>query len=281
MQSVRTVAALRDAVGASPGPVGFVPTMGALHIGHRSLVVAARRECATVVASVFVNPTQFGPNEDYGTYPRDEPRDLQLLADAGCDIAFLPTVEEVYPPGDATVVRVRGLTTVLEGAHRPGHFDGVTTVVARLLNMVQPQRAYFGQKDAQQLAVIRRMVADLAMPVAVVGCPTVREADGLAYSSRNVYLNSGERAQAVALSAGLARAEAAFAAGEHDPDRLRRLVREEIAAMSLAEIDYVSMADGETLEELHSPPSRACPALLSVAVRFGGTRLIDNVVLTP
>ena len=275
----RTVAELRAARRYARAPVGFVPTMGYLHEGHISLVQAAREECATVVASIFVNPTQFGPNEDFERYPRDEPRDLALLEGAGVDLVLLPGVEDIYPRGDATRVHVSRLTEVLEGARRPGHFDGVTTVVARLFNIVQPDRAYFGRKDAQQLAVIRRMARDLHFAVEVVGCPTVREADGLAFSSRNVYLGAEERAQAVALSRGLRAAEAAFASGERDAERLRSLARAPIEAAPLAQIDYVSLADADTLEELARQVER--PALLSMAVRFGTTRLIDNTTLEP
>ena len=253
--------------------------MGALHAGHISLVEAARAECATVAASIFVNPTQFGPNEDFERYPRDETRDIGLLEAAGVDLVLLPAVEDIYPPGDATRVHVSGLTDVLEGARRPGHFDGVTTVVARLFNIVQPDRAYFGRKDAQQLAVITRMARDLHFPVTIVPRPTMREADGLAMSSRNVYLSPEQRAQAVALSAGLRAAEAAFAAGERDAECLRRLARAPIEAAPLAEIDYVSLADASTLTELDG--TVAGPALLSMAVRFGATRLIDNTTLEP
>ena len=253
--------------------------MGALHEGHLSLVDRARAECASVVASLFVNPTQFAPGEDFGRYPRDEERDLGLFEARGVDLVFAPGVEEMYPRGHATTVRVGAIAERLEGAHRAGHFDGVATVVARLLAAVQPDRAYFGQKDAQQLIVVRRMVADLALPVEIVGCPTVRDADGLALSSRNAYLSPGERGQALALSRGLRSAGETFAAGERDADRLRAIVRAEIEAQPLARIDYVSLADAETLDELSA--EIAAPALLLLAVRFGGTRLIDNVALDP
>ena len=279
MQVTRTIADLRAARRHAPAPVGLVPTMGALHNGHLSLVKRARDECATVIASLFVNPTQFGPNEDFERYPRDEGRDFALLREHGVDIVLAPPVEEVYAPGHATTVRVAGVTERLEGAHRPGHFDGVTTVVAKLLSMVQPDSAYFGQKDAQQLVVIRALVRDLDMPVAVVECPTVREPDGLALSSRNVYLSAEEREQALSLSLGLRHAREAFDGGERDAERLRTLARETIEARPLAVIDYVSLADAVTLDELEGSVER--PALLSLAVRFGGTRLIDNVTLTP
>ena len=279
MELARTIAECHRLRGAATGDIGLVPTMGALHKGHLSLVAAARAGCDTVVASIFVNPTQFGPNEDLHRYPRDEGGDLALLAAADVHIVFLPPVSEIYPDGYATTVTVRGVTEVLEGARRPGHFDGVATVVSKLFNIVQPHRAYFGQKDAQQLAVIRRMTRDLDMPVEIVGCPTVREADGLAISSRNVFLDAGGREQAVSLPRGLRRAAAAFAGGMRDAASLRRLIRDEIEAQPLAEIDYVSVADGETLVELDATVEAT--ALCSVAVRFGGTRLIDNVVLTP
>ena len=253
--------------------------MGYLHVGHMALVEAARRDSATVVTSIFVNPTQFGPGEDFERYPRDEDRDIALLEQHGCDLAFIPTVDEIYPPGDATRVVVRRISEVLEGARRPGHFDGVATVVTRLFNMVQPERAYFGQKDAQQVAVLDRMVTDLAIPVSIVRCPIVREPDGLACSSRNVYLTPEQRAQAVALSEGLRRAEEAFAAGVRDPAQLRALVAAPLAARPLAEIEYISVADAQTLDELDGSITRA--ALVSLAVRFGSTRLIDNTVLAP
>ncbi len=251
--------------------------MGALHEGHLSLVERAREECATVVASLFVNPTQFGPNEDFERYPRDESTDIALLEQYGVDLLFAPSVEEMYAPGDATTVHVAEVTDRLEGAQRPGHFDGVATVVAKLLNIVQPDRAYFGEKDAQQLLVIRKMVRETHLPAEIVGCPTVREADGLALSSRNVYLSAEERRQALSLSAGLVRARRAFEGGERDPERLRALVRTTIEAQPLASIDYVSLADAGTLDELDGPVLQA--ALLSLAVRFGRTRLIDNVTL--
>ena len=253
--------------------------MGALHDGHLSLVAAARRECATVVASIFVNPKQFGPNEDLGSYPRDEAGDLRKLEQAGVDLLFMPGLTEIYPEGHQTTVHVGGVAAVLEGERRPGHFGGVATVVAKLFGTVQPDRAYFGQKDAQQLVVIRSLVRDLDLPVQVVGCPTVREPDGLALSSRNVYLSADQREQALSLSRGLRKAEGSFAGGVRDADALRRMVRETIEAQPLAEIDYVSVAGAESLVELSGELS--APALCSVAVRFGRTRLIDNVVLTP
>ncbi len=273
----RSIAELRTALRAPAAPVGLVPTMGFLHEGHLSLVEAAKAQCPTVVVSIFVNPTQFGPNEDFEDYPRDEDRDLDLLGDAGADIAFMPSVEEIYPPGESTRVRVGGLSEVLEGDRRPGHFEGVATVVARLFLMVQPDRAYFGEKDAQQLAVLKRMTADMHFPIEVVGCTTVREPDGLARSSRNIYLTPDERAQAPVLHASLRAAAAAFEDGERDASALRTLVRNRIAAEPLAEIDYISLADSETLAEIEGAVEP--PALLSLAVRFGAARLIDNVTL--
>lgn len=279
MLVVRSAGALRAARSESAAPVGFVPTMGYLHEGHLSLVHAARAECRMVVASIFVNPTQFAPGEDFERYPRDEPHDLALLEGAGVDLVFVPPVEELYSPGDTTRVTVSALSHMLEGARRPGHFDGVATVVAKLFHIVRPDRAYFGQKDAQQLAVIRRMTRDLLLPVTVVGCPTVREPDGLACSSRNVYLSAEQRAQAVALSGGLRAAEAAFAAGERDAEVLRRVARAPIEARPLASIDYLSLADAELLTEIQGRVTG--PVLLSMAVAFGATHLLDNTTLRP
>jgi len=257
--------------------LGFVPTMGYLHEGHLSLVRRAKTECGAAAISIFVNPTQFGPNEDFARYPRDPERDLALLREAGADWVFLPEVETMYPPGATTSVDVGGVTAMLEGAVRPGHFRGVATIVAKLFNIVQPTRAYFGQKDAQQCAVIRRMVRDLDMAVEVVVCPTVRESDGLAMSSRNAYLKPAERQAATVLYRALCAAEARHASGERDAEALRETVRAVLATTPHSGIDYVSVADPEALTEL----DRVGPdgALLSLAVRFGATRLIDNLVL--
>jgi pantoate--beta-alanine ligase len=279
MRVARTIAELRAARAALPAPVGLVPTMGALHEGHLSLVRRAHEQCASVVASLFVNPTQFGPNEDLARYPRDEQRDARLFAETGADLLFAPGVEEIYPPGHTTAVSVSRLSERLEGGHRPGHLEGVATVVTVLLSIVAPDRAYFGEKDAQQLAVIRRLVRDLALPVEVVGCTTVRDRDGLALSSRNVYLSAEERRQALALSAGLAAAGAAFEDGVRDAETLRRIVRDRVEAQPLAAPDYISLADAETLEELDG--ELRGDALLSLAVRVGTTRLIDNMTLRP
>jgi pantoate--beta-alanine ligase len=269
---VRTRAELREARAALASPVGFVPTMGALHEGHASLVRRARAECQSVAASIFVNPTQFGANEDLGRYPRDEAGDLALLESLGVDLAFLPAVEEIYPPGASMSVDVGRLGDVLEGAARPGHFRGVATVVTILFNLVAPDRAYFGQKDGQQSVVVRRLVRDLGLPVEIVICPTVREADGLAVSSRNRFLTADERAQAPTLHRALQAAADALASGEKSADRLRALMTAELATASLGSVDYVSLADAETLAELEVVDR---PALASLAVRFPSARLID------
>lgn len=250
--------------------------MGALHQGHLSLVRRARLHCATVVVSVFVNPAQFGPGEDFAAYPRDTERDLALLRQEGVDLVFLPAVEEVYPPGFDTAVVVGGVAEPLEGAARPGHFRGVATVVAKLFNLVQPDRAYFGQKDAQQVAVIRKMVADLALPIEIVGLPIVREPDGLALSSRNVYLSAEERQAARVLRRSLQTAEHLFAGGERHAPRIQAAVLAALSEEPLARAEYVSVADPETLQELGTIPARA---LVAMAVRVGNTRLIDNVEL--
>jgi pantoate--beta-alanine ligase len=272
----RTIDELRAWRCALEGDVGLVPTMGYLHEGHLSLVRAARSENAHVVTTIFVNPTQFAPNEDLARYPRDESRDLSLLEAERADAVFAPEVREMYPEGFATYVTVENLTSRLEGASRPTHFRGVTTIVLKLLNLIQPQRAYFGRKDAQQLAVIRRMVRDLDVPVDVIGMPIVREPDGLAMSSRNAYLTPEQRAAAPVLSRALAFAEHLFDDGVRDASQIRRGVEATLRAQPLAEIDYVSVADPDSLEEMDTIASTA---LVSLAVRFGPTRLIDNIVL--
>jgi pantoate--beta-alanine ligase len=258
------------------GSVGLVPTMGYLHEGHLSLARRARAECAHVIVSIFVNPTQFGPKEDLSKYPRDLDRDLSLLETAGVDLVWTPQPEEVYLPGFQTWVEVQEMTRPLEGAMRPGHFRGVTTVVAKLFNAVQPDKAYFGQKDAQQAAVIRQMVKDLNFPLELIVCPTVREPDGLAMSSRNVYLDPRQRKAATVLYRSLTAAKAAYQQGEHDAERLRQIMKDAIAAEPSAQMQYVSCADYETLQELETVTGKA---LLSMAVFFGKTRLIDNLVL--
>jgi pantoate--beta-alanine ligase len=276
MITATTLKELRLARASLPGPVGFVPTMGFLHEGHLSLVRRARQECASVVVSIFVNPTQFGPKEDLGAYPRDLERDLALLAHENVDLVWSPTAEEMYPGGFQTWVTVQEVSQPLEGAMRPGHFRGVATVVAKLFNAVQPDRAYFGQKDAQQAVVIRQMTRDLSYPLEIVVSPIMREPDGLALSSRNVYLNPQERQAAVVLSRSLEAARQAYARGERDANRLRQIMLDILEAQPLANPQYVSCADPITLQELETI-SRG--ALLSMAVYVGRTRLIDNTVL--
>jgi len=276
MHVATTVAEMRTLRRAMSGDVGFVPTMGYLHEGHLSLVRAARDANPNVVASIFVNPTQFGPGEDFDRYPRDEDRDLSLLRDERVDVVFMPSVEEMYPDGGSTFVVVEGITDVLEGAHRPTHFRGVTTVVAKLFNIVQPTRAYFGQKDAQQLAVIRKMMRDLLRDIEIVALPTVREPDGLAMSSRNAYLSPEERQAALVLSKALGRAKELFDDGVRNADPIRSAMNDLLGAEPLARVDYVSVADTETLQELETIAGNA---LVSLAVRIGKTRLIDNVKL--
>lgn len=276
MNIVTTLTELHLARAALMEPVGFVPTMGYLHEGHLSLARQARKECASVVASIFVNPTQFGPQEDLAAYPRDLPRDLHLLEKEGVDLVWTPSIEVMYPPGFQTWITVEELTSQLEGIQRPGHFRGVTTVVAKLFNAIAPQKAYFGQKDAQQAAVIRRMVQDLNMPVQIVVCPIVREADGLAMSSRNVYLSAAERQAAPVLYRALQAARNAYEGGERSAEKLRQVMQAVLAETKLARPQYISCADPETLQELDWVGEGA---LLSMAVYFGKTRLIDNVLL--
>ena len=270
---LRTREELQRALAVVSRPVGLVPTMGWLHDGHRALIRQARAESATTVVSIFVNPRQFGDPNDLDQYPRNEARDIAISEAEGVDIVFAPSVEEIYPPGSDTTVSVGALARVLEGAARPGHFDGVATVVAILFDLVGGERAYFGQKDAQQVLVIGRMAADLAIPIQVVGCPTVREPDGLALSSRNVHLSPAERAAAPVLRRALLAARGDWEVGERSGDALRAVMRKVLAAEPLANVDYVSAADASTLEELDRVDR---PTLLSLAVRFGTTRLIDN-----
>jgi pantoate--beta-alanine ligase len=275
MRTVIFLPELRSARTSLTGTVGLVPTMGYLHEGHLSLIRRARQDCDHVAVSIFVNPTQFGPMEDLAKYPRDLDRDLKLI-EPYTDLLWLPTAEIMYPPGYQTWVEVESVTRPLEGAMRPGHFRGVTTVVAKLFNAVQPDRAYFGQKDAQQAAVIRQMVRDLNFPIEVVVCPIVREPDGLAMSSRNVYLDPEQRQAAVVLNRSLAEAKQAYDNGERDAGMLRQVMRDVLASEPLAEVQYVSCADYDTLEELTGIKRKA---LLSMAVFIGKTRLIDNFVL--
>ncbi|HLG51209.1 MAG TPA: pantoate--beta-alanine ligase [Chloroflexota bacterium] len=276
MKVVATIKDVRAARAALPSPVGFVPTMGYLHEGHLALVRAARTQNQSVVVSIFVNPKQFGPNEDYASYPRDLDRDLRLLEQEAVDLVFAPSVEEMYPPGFSTFVDVGPLGEILEGARRPGHFRGVATVVTRLFCLIQPDRAYFGQKDAQQCVVIKKLVADLGLPIEIVTVPTVREPDGLAMSSRNVYLDPEQRVAARVLSASLRAAAEAYERGERNAEALRRLVSQIIAGEPRAQLDYVSVADAETLEELSTVDR---PALISLAAWIGRARLIDNIIV--
>lgn len=277
MRVVRTVPELREARSAFGDSVGFVPTMGFLHEGHLSLVRRARSECATVIVSIFVNPTQFGPNEDLSAYPRDLDRDLSMLETAGTDLVFAPTVADLYPPGLGAFVDPGPLAERLEGAARPGHFRGVATVVTKLFNVTRPDRAYFGQKDAQQLVVIQSIVRDLHLPVQVVGCPTVREPDGLALSSRNVYLTPEERRAAPALYRGLGAARRVWLRGERSASALRSAVCAELDSQPLLRPEYVSVAHPRTLEEIDTVGRDG--ALVSLAVRVGRARLIDNIRL--
>ena len=258
------------------GTVGFVPTMGYLHEGHLALVKQARIENSAVIVSIYVNPTQFGPREDFGAYPRDLNRDLELLKGGGVDIVFVPSDDEMYPPEFSSWVDVEKVTERLEGAARLGHFRGVATVVAKLFNIVQPSRAYFGQKDAQQVMVIKRMVADLNMGIEIVVVPTLRESYGLAMSSRNIYLSPKERQAAMILFKALTLARQLRRSGEKDAEEIRRQMTALIQKEPLAQIDYVSIADAETLEELNLLDR---PAVTSLAVRIGTARLIDNTPL--
>ncbi|OGN93459.1 MAG: pantoate--beta-alanine ligase [Chloroflexi bacterium RBG_13_50_21] len=257
-------------------PVGLVPTMGSLHEGHLSLVRQARQECASVSVSIYVNPTQFGPHEDLKKYPRDLQRDLDLLQSEGVDLVWTPSDNTMYPHGYQTWVVVEEVTRHLEGVIRAGHFRGVATVVSKLFIAIQPQKAYFGQKDAQQAVVIRQMAHDLNFPIEIVVCPTIREPDGLAMSSRNVYLDPEERRAAVVLSRGLFKAKASFEAGERDASHLREIVLDTLATEPLVKVQYVSCATLDTLQELEGSVDRA---LISLAVTVGDTRLIDNIII--
>ena len=276
MKQVITLEELRQARAGLRGSLGFVPTMGLLHAGHLSLVDLAKRDCDSVAVSIFVNPTQFGPQEDLAAYPRDLPADLQKLEAAGVDLVWLPTPEIIYPQGFNTWVSVEGVSQPLEGAARPGHFRGVATVVAKLFNALQPHKAYFGQKDAQQVAVIKQMTRDLNFPIEIVVGPTLRESDGLAMSSRNTYLDPDERKAATVLFRALNAAKAAYLSGERDGDALSAAMRQTIEAQPRARLAYVSCADPRTLQELDKVEQGA---LLSMAVFIGKTRLIDNLVL--
>jgi pantoate--beta-alanine ligase len=277
MKTAISLSGLRLALQGLSEPVGLVPTMGYLHEGHLSLVRLAKAECASVVVTIFVNPTQFGPKEDLGAYPRDLPQDLQLLENEGVDLVWAPPAEEMYPPGFQTWVTVEDVTQPLEGSMRPGHFRGVATVVAKLFNAVQPDKAYFGQKDAQQVVVIRQMTRDLNFTLEVVVCPIVREPDGLAMSSRNTYLDPEERRAATVLYRALTAARQAFESGERQASYLRRVMSDTIQGEPMARLQYVSCADPLSLVEIEG--SIQDRALLSLAVFIGKTRLIDNVIV--
>ncbi|MDP1779319.1 MAG: pantoate--beta-alanine ligase [Anaerolineales bacterium] len=276
MKTVSSLSELRTARLSLKGTVGLVPTMGYLHEGHLSLISQAKAECEHVIVTIFINPPQFGAHEDFSKYPRDLERDLALISPLGVDLVWNPSAEVIYPPGYQTWVEVEALTRLLEGAMRPGHFRGVTTVVAKLFNATQPDKSYFGQKDAQQAAVIRQMTRDLNYPIEIVICPTVREADGLAMSSRNEYLSAEERQAATVLFRSLSAAKEAYDAGERAGEAIRRKMKEALAGEPLAQMQYVSCADYDTLEELDVIKGKT---LLSMAVFLGKTRLIDNFVL--
>lgn len=276
MKVVTSISELRSARMSLKGKVGLVPTMGFLHDGHLSLVKRARQDCDTVVVSIYVNPTQFGPNEDFSAYPRDVERDLKLLKATGTDLSWIPTEADMYPEGFQTFVVVEEITKVLEGAMRPTHFRGVTTIVAKLFNAVQPDVAYFGQKDAQQVAVLKQMVSDLNFNLEMVVCPIVREKDGLALSSRNTYLDADQRKSALVLSRSLREARKLFASGERDVNAIRQKMDEVFSNEPLAKVQYISLADPISLLELESISESA---LVSMAVYIGKTRLIDNTVL--
>ena len=277
MQILETAQAMAQAGRESPRPLGLAPTMGALHNGHLALVRRGRAENAALAVSIFVNPAQFGAAEDLSRYPRDLDRDLVLLEAEGVDLVFAPPVAEIYPPGFDTWIEPGAIAARLEGAARPGHFRGVATVVANLFNIIRPDRAYFGQKDGQQASVIRQLIRDLNLGIDLVVVPTVRDADGLALSSRNAYLTAEQRAAAPVLYRALQRAEQLFAAGVRDAELLRREVRQVLDGEPLIDgIDYISVAAADTLAELDTIPGRA---MVSAAVQFGTTRLIDNVVV--
>jgi len=276
MKVIETINEMRQLRRQLAGPVGLVPTMGYLHEGHLALVRRARAENSSLVVSIFVNPAQFGPQEDFNSYPRDPQRDLAMLTEEKTDVVFMPQLEEIYPPGFNSWVEVAKVTERLEGASRPGHFRGVATVVAKLFDIVQPTRAYFGQKDAQQTIVIKKMVADLDMGLEIVTVPTVREPDGLAISSRNAYLTLEQRPAATVLYQALCLARQLWSQGEKDAEHIRQQMTALIQREPLATIDYVSIADPETLDELDTVKP---PALASLAVKIGKARLIDNIVL--
>jgi pantoate--beta-alanine ligase len=278
---VTDIASLRNAVAEarrSRKIIGLVPTMGALHAGHLSLIETARAETGYVIVSIFVNPTQFGPNEDLNRYPRPLERDLKSCSEAGVDLVFHPRPDVMYPPDYRTFVEVTGLQDVLCGAARPGHFRGVATIVLKLFNLVQPDRAYFGQKDAQQVRILQQMVRDLNVPVEIRVCPIVREADGLALSSRNEYLEAQERRGATVLYRALTEARERIESGERDAAAVRRVMVEAVASVPGAVLDYAAVVDADSLQSVAQIVAPR-PVLLALAVRFGGTRLIDNMLV--
>lgn len=279
MEIIRDIAAMKEFVDAAKKAgkrIGFVPTMGYLHEGHLTLMQEAKQACDVVVASIFVNPLQFGQGEDYEEYPRDLTRDAAMAESVGVDVVFAPAVKEMYPRGYASYVDVEGITNRLCGASRPGHFRGVTTVVSKLFHIVEPDLAFFGQKDAQQVAVLKRMVEDLNMNLTIIVVPIVREHDGLALSSRNVFLNAAERSAALILSQSLAAAKQRLEQGERDATHIRAIISEMISTEPLANIDYISVSDFSSLEEIEGQITGA--TLIALAVRFGKTRLIDNII---
>ncbi|WP_339062763.1 pantoate--beta-alanine ligase [Tepidibacillus marianensis] len=257
--------------------IGLIPTMGFLHRGHQSLIERARKECDIVIVSIFVNPIQFGPNEDYGRYPRNMARDKAVAKEAGADLIFAPTVEEIYPTQLKTYVDVNDLTSQLCGKSRPGHFRGVTTVVSKLFHIISPDRAYFGLKDAQQVAVITQMVKDLNFPVTIVACPLIREEDGLALSSRNVYLSTDEREQAIVLYQSLNMAKEMILAGEVSVERIKQNIKDKIKSQSLSRIDYIEVLSFPSLQEVNTIEQFG-QTIIALAVWFGNTRLIDNLI---
>jgi pantoate--beta-alanine ligase len=274
----RKVQELTEAWRRAGERIGLVPTMGALHAGHLALLARAAAENTRLVVGIFVNPTQFDRPDDFQTYPRDLARDLRLAEEAGCDLAWTPTPVQMYPPGPATVVEVTGLSSILEGTARPGHFRGVATVVTKLFNVVKAHRAYFGAKDWQQAVIVRRLVADLLLDLKIVVCPTVREADGLALSSRNVLLTPEERRAAPVLSRALQWGAAEIREGRRDPEALRRAMAARIAAATAAPLDYLTVVHPDTLELV---PRADPPVLLALAIRFSKARLIDNLLVEP
>jgi pantoate--beta-alanine ligase len=277
MRQVDTIEQLKAARQELNGRVGLVPTMGALHEGHLALVKAAREDTDHVIATIFINPTQFGPSDDFGAYPRNLERDLDMLERAGVEWVFTPTPDEIYPAGFQTFINVEVVATGLEGDRRPGHFKGVTTVVAKLFNLARPEMAYFGQKDAQQVVVLRRMARDLNFPVEIVVCPTVREPDGLAMSSRNAYLTMAQREAASVLYRALRETNKAYEQGERLPAVLRSIARRVLASEPLAEVDYVAVNDPHTLFGIHEATDKAI--LFSLVVKIGQPHLLDNCLL--